>query len=53
MTVDEQSKLKKDLTAARDRQAHKGKAKAGVAHAGARIPKLLPLSWKEHRRLMS
>ena len=29
MTADELSKLKKDLTAARDRQAPKGKAKVG------------------------
>ena len=33
MTADEQSKLKKDLTAARDRQASKGKAKGDAAHA--------------------
>jgi hypothetical protein len=33
MTADEQSKLKKDLTAARDRQAPTGKAKAGSARA--------------------
>ena len=31
MTVDEQSKLKKDLTAARDRQVPSGKAKAARA----------------------
>jgi hypothetical protein len=33
MTADEQSKLKKDLTAARDSQAPKGKAKGDAAHA--------------------
>ena len=33
MTADEQSKLKKDLTAARDRQAPKGKAKGDAARA--------------------
>ncbi len=33
MTADEQSKLKKELTAARDRQAPKSKAKAGAAQA--------------------
>jgi len=33
MTADEQSKLKKDLTAARDRQAPKNKAKGDAAHA--------------------
>jgi hypothetical protein len=33
MTADEQSKLKKDLTAARDRQAPKDKAKGDAAHA--------------------
>jgi hypothetical protein len=34
MTADEQSKLKKDLTAARDRQPPpKGKAKGDAAHA--------------------
>ena len=33
MTADEQSKLKKDLTAARDRQAPKGKAKRDASHA--------------------
>lgn len=31
MTADEQSKLKKELSAARDRQAPDGKAKAGAA----------------------
>src|SRR5665647_1409796 len=36
MTADEQSKLKKDLTAARDRQALKGKAKGDAAHAAVR-----------------
>jgi len=33
MTADEQSKLKKDLTTARDRQAPKSKAKDGATHA--------------------
>jgi len=33
MTADEQSKLKKDLIAARDRQPPKGKAKGDAAHA--------------------
>jgi hypothetical protein len=33
MTPDEQLKLKKDLSAARDHQAPKGKAKADAAHA--------------------
>jgi hypothetical protein len=33
MTADEQLKLKKDLTAARDRQAAKGKAMGDAAHA--------------------
>jgi hypothetical protein len=33
MTADEQSKLKKDLTAARDRQAPKSKVKGDAAHA--------------------
>jgi hypothetical protein len=33
MTADEQSKLKKDLIATRDRQAPKGKAKGDAAHA--------------------
>jgi hypothetical protein len=33
MTPDEQLKLKKDLTAARDHQAPKGKAKEDAAHA--------------------
>ena len=33
MTADEQSKLKKDLIAARDRQPPKGKAKGDGAHA--------------------
>ena len=32
MTADEQSKLKKDLTAARDRHVPKGKAKGDAAH---------------------
>ena len=34
MTPDEQLKLKKDLTAARDHQAPKGKPKADAAHPG-------------------
>ena len=33
MTADEQSKLKKDLTTARDHQAPKSKAKDGATHA--------------------
>jgi hypothetical protein len=33
MTADEMSKLKKDLNAARDRQAPKGKSSAGTAPA--------------------
>jgi len=33
MTADEQLKLKKELTAARDRQAPKSKAKDGAPHA--------------------
>ena len=33
MTADEQLKLKKELTAARDRQAPKSKAKDGATHA--------------------
>jgi hypothetical protein len=33
MTADEQSKLRKDLTAARDRQASKGKAKGDATRA--------------------
>jgi hypothetical protein len=33
MTADEQSKLKKDLIAARDRQPPQGKAKGEGAHA--------------------
>jgi hypothetical protein len=32
MTTDEQSKLKKELNKARDRQAPKGKATEGAAH---------------------
>ena len=33
MTADEQLKLKKELTATRDRQVHKGKSGAGAARA--------------------
>ena len=33
MTADEQLKLKKELTAAHDRQAAKGKAKGAATHA--------------------
>jgi hypothetical protein len=42
MTADEQSKLKKDLSAARDRQAPDGKAKAGAARAQPKKPTTPP-----------
>jgi hypothetical protein len=38
MTADEQSKLKKELIAARDRQAPAGKARGGAARAEPKKP---------------
>ena len=38
MTADERSKLAKELTAARDRQAPGGKARGGAAQAGPMNP---------------